>query len=63
MNVWTEEFPSEPGYYWVKRGRNGSKEIVYLSRHKLIHQMGTRECLSGHYDIIEWGSKIDEPAD
>jgi len=63
MNVWTEDFPKEPGYYWVKRSHNGSKEIVYLSRHNLIHQMATRDCLSGYYDILEWGSKIAEPDD
>ena len=62
MNVWTKDYPKEPGYYWIKRS-NGYKQIVYLSQHDLVHQIGTRECLSAYYDIHEWGSKISEPDD
>lgn len=62
MNVWTKDYPQEPGYYWIKRP-NGDKQIVYLSKHDLVHQIGTRDSLSSHYDIYEWGTKIAEPDD
>jgi hypothetical protein len=60
MNVWTKDYPKEPGYYWIKRS-NGAKQIVYLSKHDLVRQIGTRDSLSPHYDIQKWGSKIAEP--
>lgn len=62
MNVWTKDYPKESGYYWIKRS-NGTKQIVYLSKHELVLQIGTRDLLSTHYDIKAWGSKIAEPDD
>lgn len=63
MSVWTKEHPKEPGYYWVKRTVNGAKEIVYVSKHDIVLQIGTREALSSYYDIHEWGSKLEEPGE
>lgn len=63
MNVWTKDYPKEPGHYWVKRAFNGNKEIVFVSKLDLVLQIGAREPLSSHYDIYEWGSRLEEPGE
>ena len=63
MNVWKDDHPSEPGYYWIKRAVTGSKDIVYLTKEMLVLEVGSRKPISSYYDIQAWGSKVEEPAD
>lgn len=63
MNVWTDDHPTEPGYYWIKRAVTAQKDIVYLSKHMLVLEVGSRQPISSYYEIQAWGSRIDEPDD